>query len=164
MEKPQPELSGLLVAVVLILLHKSPLGPLNHVGCCSAPVTCQHAPSQRKWRLYSRARLVFLCRSSRHQRLPWVHSLELPAPCAAAHHPRACLICPLPSCRSLHTVKMSPSHRTSVFDELLSPPLHSAPESSELDVSCPEALLTFRGPLCHVFLSPLGHSVPIPGH
>lgn len=45
----QAESSGLLVVGVLILLHKSPrFEPLMVQVVVQLPVTCQHAPGQRK--------------------------------------------------------------------------------------------------------------------
>ena len=77
-------------------------------------MTCQHAPSQRGWRLCSRACLVFsLQGAAAAQRPPWAHGLKSPALEAAAVW--GLLHLPAPPCQSLHTVKVPPSRRTSVF-------------------------------------------------
>lgn len=69
-------------------------------------------------------------------------------------HPRACLICPLPSCRSLHTENASFPQNICVWMNL-SPCFSVFQTAANLDISCPEGLLMFRGRLCHVFLTSL---------
>lgn len=78
-------------------------------------------------------------------------SLQLEA--ATLCHPRACLICPLPSCWSLDSANASPPQNICVW---MYPPHFSGCQIAlNLGISGPEALLTFKGPLYHVFLASL---------
>ena len=104
-------------------------------------MTCQHAPSQRGWRLCSRACLVLsLQGAAAAQRLPWAHGLKSPALEAAAVclSSRVCFICPHHHA-SLSTLwKCLPPAEHLCLDETLAP-LHSAPEGSELGCFLPRS-------------------------